>query len=77
MNNQSSIINNQSRPGQMLDLAVHQITGFFNGSICPLCKNPNIIHRHRREDYLCGHCFEVFRLVGGNVHHLGNQENLD
>jgi len=70
-------MNNQSQIGTLLQLGTHQITGFFNGSICPFCKEVRIIHRKWRDDYLCGGCFEVFHLVDGNVHHLGNQENMD
>jgi len=76
-NRQSTIENRKSPHGTLLDLKVHQITGFFNGSICPLCKEPRIIHRQWRKDYYCGGCREVFDLVDGNVRHLGNQEDLD
>ena len=65
------------KAGTLLELAIHQITGFFNGSICPICKFPNIIFRKRRNDYFCGHCFAVYDLVDGNIRHLGNQEDLD
>ncbi len=77
MNNQLSIINNHSVVGILLQLKPHQITGFIDGDICPFCKNQNIIFRSGRNDYLCGECFEVFTIVDGKVHSLGNQENLD
>jgi len=77
-NNQSTIENSQSTPaGTLLALEIHQLVGFLKGSICPFCKNPNIIFRSWRKDYLCGFCFEVFVEKDGKVYHLGNQENLD
>ena len=66
-----------SQAGTLLELKDHQITGFIEGSICPFCKNQNIIFRSWRNDYICGECFEVFNIVDGKVHSLGNQENLD
>jgi len=77
MINQSSIINNQCPPGTLLALEIHQIVGFLKGSICPFCKNPNIIFRSWRKDHWCGGCGEVFVEKDGKVYHLGNQENLD
>jgi len=67
----------KTKPHTMLELKTHQITGFFHGSICPLCKEPRIIHRQWRDDYYCGGCQAVFVLVEGNIHHLGKQEDLD
>jgi len=67
----------KSPAGTLLQLEKHQITGFVEGSICPFCKNQNIIFRSWRKDYLCGHCFEVFKVVDGNVHHMGNQKDIE
>jgi len=77
INNQSSIITNHSPSGTLLQLKPHQIVGFLEGSICPFCKEPRIIYRSWRNDYLCGGCIEVFNLVDGNIRHLGNQEDID
>jgi hypothetical protein len=63
--------------GKRLALKGHQVIGFIDGGICPICKNPNIYYRSWREDYLCGYCKKVYRLIGNNVHLLGDQEDLD
>jgi len=61
----------------LLALKIHQIVGFIKGYICPFCKEPRIIYRSWRDDYLCGGCFEVFAEAEGKVYHLGNQKDLD
>ena len=66
-----------TQAGTLLQLKKHQYTGFFNGDICPFCKEPRIIHRSWRDDYICGGCFEVFDLADGNIRHLGNQRDLE
>ena len=63
--------------GTLLPLEKHQICGFMHGSICPICKEQNIIHRSWRDDSLCGECFKVYKIIDGNIHLLGNQEDLD
>ena len=62
--------------GTLLQLSKYQIKGFTGGDICPFCKEPNLIYRSWRADYICGMCFEVFRLDGG-VYHLGRQDQID
>lgn len=66
-----------SQAGTLLQLEEHQVTGFVNGSICPFCKNQNIIFRSWRDDYLCGYCFKVYKLIKGKVHLIGDQEDLE
>jgi len=78
-NSQLTIDNRQSKMprGTLLQLEKHQICGFIHGSICPICKNPNIFYRSWRKDYLCGECFKVYKIFKGKVHLLGNQEDMD
>ena len=75
--NQLSVINNHSQTGTLLKLSRHQIKAFIDGSICPFCKEPNLIYRTWRDDHYCGMCREVFELKNGRVYHLGHQDQID
>jgi len=66
-----------TQAGTLLQLSNYQVTGFVNGSICPFCKNQNIIYRSWRKDYYCGGCREVFTMEDSQVRHLGNQKDIE
>jgi hypothetical protein len=61
-------------PGRLT--AVEQ-TALIENEVCPVCSKPNIIRRPWREDFYCGQCQSVFRMVGETIHIQGHQSELN
>ena len=49
----------------------------LNTDICPVCGRPRVLRRPWREDWYCGWCRAVCKLVGKALHFVGYQSDLD
>ncbi len=58
-------------------LTAEQARVLLEGDYCPKCKKPNILRREWREDFYCGWCRSVFKMIGRALSYIGNQKDLD
>jgi len=49
----------------------------LHDDICPACHANKILYRPWRQDYICGECKEVFKMIFDRMYRLGNQLFLD
>jgi hypothetical protein len=58
-------------------LTQEQSDALIIGDYCPECHKPNVLTRPWREDFYCGWCRSVFKVVGRKLCYVGNQKDLD
>jgi len=64
----------ERQPGRLT--AVEQ-AALLEDDMCPGCTMPKIIYRSWREDFYCGECERVFRMIGDTLYYRGFQKDLD
>ena len=73
-NHKSKIANRTRSPG---GLTAAEQTALIDDETCPVCSLPNIIRRGWREDFYCGQCRSVFRMIGERIHYVEHQSKLN
>jgi len=64
----------ERQPGRLT--AVEQVA-LLEDDMCPGCTMPKIIRRPWREDFYCGECGAVFRMIGDTLYYRGFQKDLN
>jgi len=54
-------------------LTEQQSRWLLHDDICPFCQKKRIIYRPWRQDYICGWCHGVFKMILNRMYQIGNQ----